>query len=561
MIAPVRVRPARAMRGASTCAQRACPLVDRALALALTLVALATPACATAQELHGVVLQQDSTTPAAGAIVVMLDSASDKVVARVVAGARGFFSLSAPTPRYVRLSVLRLGQRPTDAGGFSLAAGSAREVRLVLSNDPIAAAAFEVKAESKCRLRRDASATLQQLFDEARKTLMSSASSVSGTTNTATFSRYTRQDDKRGKPMQPERRTTSTGPTTRPFRSIDADRLVRDGFVTRDAATDTSTYWAPDAEVLFDEQFLERHCLQLATGKDNRTGQLGIAFRPVNRPRDIVDVTGTIWMDSASRELRSVEYAYDGLARDLANAGAGGEVQFTHTSDGLWFVHEWTIRMPRATLKKKDGPSLPGTAIEMAVTLDGLNIAGGTVESVRSNGDLVYERGASAVNARVAASPQIAATNSATNSATNTVTSSVTSPVTSAPSDRVSPAAGRQADTIAVTTKCGDKTTASFSALLLGRVVNVERIGVSGANVLVEWIDEPRSAGMRREVYQMQATSIADGVYEFCGLPVARALSVTATMGNRQSLTNRLQIAKDARRAELDLVLQASPPY
>jgi hypothetical protein len=214
-------------------------------------------------------------------------------------------------------------------------------------------------------------------------------------------------------------------------------------------------------------------------------------------------------------------------------------VDFAHTTDGLWFVNEWVIRMPRATLRMKDGPSLPGTGIEMAVQLDGLNIAGGSVANVRANGDLVYQRGV-VLPAYAAIVPVSAA-------------------MASTAGTSLEQALRQVVDTVIATITCGDRIPPEFGAIILGRVVNPDHIGLQGASVTVEWVDEPASAPVaRRTVHLMKSMSILDGAYSFCGLPFDRPLAVIATLGPRRSATNKVRIAKDARRANFDLILPAT---
>jgi hypothetical protein len=91
--------------------------------------------------------------------------------------------------------------------------------------------------------------------------------------------------------------------------------------------------------------FQSSHCFAAVAGSD---GQVGLSFEPAEAPLR-VDIRGTLWLDASSSELRSIDFAYEGLReRDELGIGpdASGRIVYDRMEDGGWIVSEWTIRVP-----------------------------------------------------------------------------------------------------------------------------------------------------------------------------------------------------------------------
>ena len=63
-----------------------------------------------------------------------------------------------------------------------------------------------------------------------------------------------------------------------------------------------------------------------------------------------------LWLDSATAELRSLEYRYvpRGARQD---GGGGGFVAFGRYPSGLWGVQRWTIRLPGTAGQREQASS------------------------------------------------------------------------------------------------------------------------------------------------------------------------------------------------------------
>jgi hypothetical protein len=104
-------------------------------------------------------------------------------------------------------------------------------------------------------------------------------------------------------------------------------------------------YYGPDAEVLVADAFLDTHCFETRRGEADAAGLIGLAFAPV-RGRKLPDITGTLWLDPKTSELRYIEFTYTGIDGGLNVKGVGGRTDFRRLPNGAWIVDRWYIRLP-----------------------------------------------------------------------------------------------------------------------------------------------------------------------------------------------------------------------
>ena len=98
--------------------------------------------------------------------------------------------------------------------------------------------------------------------------------------------------DRDGRMVLSEERSLNRSFLLAPYVSRPADSLTAEGFAH--IAPDTSVYWAPDAEVLLSDPFLDTHCFRLRTNVHHAPGLIGLAFEPVSW-RAVPDIGGTLW--------------------------------------------------------------------------------------------------------------------------------------------------------------------------------------------------------------------------------------------------------------------------
>ena len=302
--------------------------------------AFACAATAGAQDVRGTVVESASGRPVAGAVVLLL-GAGDSVLVRGITSARGTYRLPlAAGARRVQLR--RIGFRPRT---LPLPAGDAPTLDVALVVLPTLLEPVRVADGSTCPRRADRPAALG-LWEQARTALLATIVARDARPDAMkrlAFQRVMDGDDI----VRQDVRLDTVGRTTRPYVSVrSADAFVRTGFV--DDGDDGATFHGPDADVLVDEAFALGYCLHLAGADRARPSQVGLAFQPARRQRGRIDIVGTLWVDTAARALRDVEFRYVGLDRALDAARPGGRVSFRELPNGLVFVDRWALRVPNA---------------------------------------------------------------------------------------------------------------------------------------------------------------------------------------------------------------------
>jgi hypothetical protein len=145
-----------------------------------------------------------------------------------------------------------------------------------------------------------------------------------------------------------------------PFRSAPVETLAREGFA-REARDGSIEYYAPDADVLLSQTFLDTHCFALRDDA-TRPDEIGLAFEPTKRSGP-TDIEGVLWADRASAALRELEFRYVRLPHDVRDARLGGSATFEQQPGGSWIVRDWVIRMPLL----ERGPLLRHGEVEIIV--------------------------------------------------------------------------------------------------------------------------------------------------------------------------------------------------
>ncbi|WP_310572088.1 carboxypeptidase regulatory-like domain-containing protein [Gemmatimonas sp.] len=380
--------------------------------VAAALYVSSTPAVLHAQLVRGSVLASDGSTPAA-AVIVVLESSTGQVLARTLSDARGAFRFQLPAPgaRY-RLRALRVGFSPTDGptvGPFESAASELPPLQLMLTGASVALPTVSVRGRDDCRTSSADGQLVARVWEEGRKALMASQLASSDSPLNAEWIEYDRTLDSAGVRVREQSVRTTRSVTTRAFRSAPAESLATHGYVVdRD---DGTVYHAPDAEVMLSDAFTNGHCFRLEPPTDSAPEQIGVAFRPVSDNDRRRDITGVLWLDRASSELRRIEYRYTGLPAFVERARPGGTVEFLRLGAGQWMVQRWHVRMP--ILARRDNQTSVGRR-RVLITTSGvvvraLQVSGGEVLRV-TQGERTLFRGEGAqlaVQLRRATGPSV----------------------------------------------------------------------------------------------------------------------------------------------------------
>jgi hypothetical protein len=300
-----------------------------------TVVLLSAPAAA--QTLTGTVRDAASGQPIGGVVVEVL-GATGAMQARGLTDVQGRYRVLLPGSA-ARARASRIGFRPRVV---PIASGQAvLDLNLVaLPNllEPIV-----VSDQPSCPRRPDRAAALA-LWEQARAGLL--ATVVARESDTATLKRlsFVRILGRDRPDHLAQLVRVDTASAGQPWTALlsPAD-FVKDGFVLRRRGS--RRFHAPDAEVLLHEAFTSGYCFHLAPAADTRPGAVGLGIEPAPRLRaGRVDISGTLWIDTARTELQELVFRYVGLppAEDVGEPG--GSVAFRALPNGSVVVERWAMR-------------------------------------------------------------------------------------------------------------------------------------------------------------------------------------------------------------------------
>ena len=317
---------------------------------------------ASAQVVTGTVRNASGGDPLPGAIVI-LTSPAGAALSGTLTDEAGRFRLRAPAAGTFTLRVDVVGYRSTVVPPFAIDSGASVTRDVAFRFERTVLPAIAVTAASRCaRLSADAG-DAPRLWAEARKTLDATRLAVQETRLNVALRRYERTISLPDSVLRASRTWTQGAVSQNPFESLPPEIVARDGFsIRRDSVV---YYYAPDATVLLSDAFVAGHCF--GTRRDGPAGTVGLSFRPLQTRRRI-DIDGVLWLDTATSELRSMEYRYvPSVGRP---AVGGGFVAFGRYASGLWGVHRWAIRLPVLQVfehrRRPDGAL--GTFVDTVVT-------------------------------------------------------------------------------------------------------------------------------------------------------------------------------------------------
>lgn len=317
----------------------------RFAALLLPLLAVAAPA--RAQRIDGRLVSARDSTPVAGALVQLLTAGGARVT-QSSSGADGAFRLPAPSAgRYV-VAVLRIGQHPWRAAPADLTPGVALRLTYVVPDDPIQLAAIAVEAHSACRVSPGSQSLIGDLLAEAQKAL------------TLTQLAIGRREGGYGvllwhKILTLDLVTVDSTPeyavnVSWPIRSAPVETLAAHGFASEPVVSDdhplgVTTWYGPDAAVLFSSWFLNSHCFRVSAGAGQDQGAVVLAFDPARGGRG-TDITGRLVIDRATLALQRIEWRYVGVPWWVNADAAGGALTLVRLPSGAIFPSHWWMRAP-----------------------------------------------------------------------------------------------------------------------------------------------------------------------------------------------------------------------
>jgi hypothetical protein len=307
---------------------------------------LSAPALARAQALRVRMTDEETRQPLAGVLVSALD-AGGAMGPAVLSTEDGVATVRIPGAGPHRLLIRRIGFAPVTTEPISVPSESGATVDIVVPAHRITLGTVHVVGNQSCTDRTESpSAGAQPAWTEARTALEASALTRDQRLVTTAALRFQR-DLRRDGTIDFADTTLRGRSGERPFFAPAPAVLERDGYFKHhdDGSED---FYAPDEAVLLSTGFTRRHCIaEYPDVRHDSTGtQLALAFVP--RDRDTrPEIKGLIWIDSATSELRRIEFEYVRISLRAPADSIGGSVSFRHLASGAWIVSAWALRMPR----------------------------------------------------------------------------------------------------------------------------------------------------------------------------------------------------------------------
>ncbi len=350
------------------------------------LTALVVLQSAAASALHGQLVRGSLVDAAGdsaigGAMMTLVDRDGHAVDRTLTNTATGLFELRAPEPGEYRVRAERIGYATTFSAFFEISAGETLTVQISAPVEALSLEGITAAVGPRCEVRPEEGMAVARVWNEARKALAAAAWTQERGLYRYEMLGINRLLDERGRRVEVENRVYRRSLVPAPYVARAADSLVYDGFARLSA--DASEFWAPDADVLLSDAFLDTHCLRVRSGG---RALVGLDFEPVP-DRDVPDIAGTLWLDAVTAELQRVDFRYVNLPvpQWLMAASPGGAVIFRSLPNGTWIVTSWQIRMFSAGAAEN---RLTG---RLAPTLEGVTTTHGEVLRVHGDEGVVFE--------------------------------------------------------------------------------------------------------------------------------------------------------------------------
>lgn len=318
-----------------------------------------------AQTVRGALLEEGTDRPIPGAFVILQDS-TGRTLATTMSSSAGTWLLRAPMAGTYRLRADRIGYASLVSDLLTLQEGESATYRLAVGVAPIRLAELVVRgADRHCAVLGEEGLAVYQIWEEARKALAAIVWTGQQPYYRFDAVHFRRTLDPNGLPASTPEYEEVRFFGRHPFRAIPIRDLVLGGFVQR--VSGAVEYYGPDADVMLSGDFLRRHCFRL--GNTDAPGLVGLDFEPDEDAR-VIDISGTMWLDAQSSELRRLEFRYENLELNVDTRRLGGSVEFARLPSGAWIVKHWAIRVPIIELaprRSSGGRTLPPRRVLTAI--------------------------------------------------------------------------------------------------------------------------------------------------------------------------------------------------
>ncbi len=290
-------------------------------------------------------IDERTQEPAPSAIISLIDQ-SGRTADRTLTDLLGRGILHAPAEGVYQIQGDRIGFTSTISEPMRLQVRSDTiTIRLILGVEQVRLPDLIARgSQVACGIDGVAGSTLAEAWVEAKKALTTAALTTDLVRPLLELRMFERERDLRDR-VTSDRTLRVSRTNGSPFVTVNPDVLWQEGFAKPDG--DRVLYYAPDANLLLMDEFLEFHCFRLVFDRRDHRGELGLGFEPLP-DREVAEIEGTLWLDLKSGDLRKIEFTYVNLDEKWPDdAEAGGMVSFNRVPGVGWIVDNWFIRTPR----------------------------------------------------------------------------------------------------------------------------------------------------------------------------------------------------------------------
>ena len=542
---------------------------------------MTTPVATAAQALVGTVVEAETGAPVQGASVILLSRTGERLD-WFLTNPAGRFNFQLPRPGTYLLRAERIGRASVQSEPIPVEGDVTAIYQLEAPVEAIMLEGVSVSSSRRCEVRAEQGVSTATVWEEARKALEATSRTSERGIYRYVIRRYERELDARGRNVLNEQSRIQSRTLARPFASLDVDNLLENGFVRVDRDGVGSSYYAPDADVLLSDVFLNTHCMRLTEGRDEAEGLLGLSFEPTEE-RDVTEISGVLWLDPENGELQWLDYGYEFL--DVPNSDRlGGRVRFDGLPNGTWIVRDWYIRMPIL-----EGVIEPGG--RMRTRLWGIREEGGLVVSVSDlQGGLVLDSGAGIIEGVVLDSEgsnpvgdvvvllddsiQVATDEEGRFQFVDLVEGyysvRVSDPAMATlgfspepmllevrPGDVASARLFHRSSEAALMEECGPDELSQTEGILVGFALLATGNPAPGAQISVRWVEvTDRLGGLSQTENSLTTQGLReDGFFILCGVPRDRRLDIVSVWNDVESRPERFDLPRRQRIGRKDIVI------
>lgn len=312
--------------------------------------------------MRGTLVEELSGRPIDGAFVVLLDERGSEITAALTDDL-GVFLLQAPDEGRYTVRAERIGYDSFSSPVLRLSLGPPLQYRFEMPVRPVELETLSVESERRCESLPEDGRRMARVWEEAKKALTAAVWTKEQRAFRFTTRLHRSTLDPAGRRVLEHETEIQSGLSVNPFQALPVEELAASGY-TRRLASDTTEYFAPDAQVLLSDAFLDDHCFRVVDGGGETEGMIGLAFDPLLQTEQ-TDISGVLWLDRKSAHLQFIRYRYENLALGVESDELGGRVGFRRLPGGAWIVDDWYIRMPvleQVTVIDRVGPAVPGNS-------------------------------------------------------------------------------------------------------------------------------------------------------------------------------------------------------